>query len=146
MTPPQPNSPPGPGAVGFLDNSGLNTKGRKRAWAGCRGGLLTRWRAPQGGFTSLHNAALHGHLEVMEALVKAGMNKDSPDQVREGRGGDVGRTNVFFFFFAGGYRKAADCQCADKGRRTVPCSIEGNRLDPPPREELGGSKFLESLC
>ena len=33
-----------------------------------------------------------------------------------------------FVFLSRGCRKAADCQHADKVRKTVPCSIEGSRL------------------
>ena len=60
---------------------------------GCRGRVLTWWRAPQYGSTPLYIAAFNGHLKVVQALEKAGANKDAPDEVRGGRGGDVGRTN-----------------------------------------------------
>ena len=83
-----------------------------------------------------------GHLAVVQLLVQANALKNAPCQVREGRGGDVGRRNVFVLF-AGGYSKAAksgDCQRgAEKGRWTVQCSTEGNRPDLPARQELGGS-------
>ena len=65
---------------------------------------------------------------MVQAPEKAGANKDAPSMVRERRGGDGGRTNGVSFF-SGGCRKAADCQRADKGRRTLQCSSEGNRLD-----------------
>ena len=55
--------------------------------------MLKRWHAPQDGSTPLHAAAKEGHLEVVQALEKAGANKDATDKVREGRGGDAGRTN-----------------------------------------------------
>ena len=55
--------------------------------------MLTRRRAPQNGMTPLHFAAGRGHLAVVQALEKAGADKDAPDEVREWRGGDVGRTN-----------------------------------------------------
>ena len=60
---------------------------------GRRGRVLTRGRAPQGGRTPLFAAAIRGHRAVVEALVKAGANKDAQDKVREGRGGEVSRTN-----------------------------------------------------
>ena len=60
---------------------------------GCRGRVLTRWRATQFGETPLYVAALQGHLKVVQALEKAGANKDAAAKVREGRGGDAGRTN-----------------------------------------------------
>ena len=60
---------------------------------GCRGRVLTRWRVPQYGRTPLHAAASCGHSEMVLALAKEGANKEAPDEVREGRGGDVGRTN-----------------------------------------------------
>ena len=48
---------------------------------------------PQHGWTPLYAAAFHGHLKVVQALEKAGADKDAPNKVREGRGGVVGRTN-----------------------------------------------------
>jgi len=63
------------------------------ARVGCRGGLLTRRRAPQGGHTPLYVAAHHGHEKVVQLLVQAGADKDAPDEVREGRRGEVGRMN-----------------------------------------------------
>ena len=63
------------------------------ARVGRRGGLLIRGRAPQNGRTPLYVAAEKGHLAVVEALEKAGADKDAPTEVREGRGGEVGRTN-----------------------------------------------------
>ena len=55
--------------------------------------VLTRWRAPQMGWTPLYAAAYNGHLKVVQALAKAGANKDAPHKVMEGRGGELGRTN-----------------------------------------------------
>ena len=55
--------------------------------------VLTRWRAPQDRATPLSAAAYHGHHEVVQALAKAGADIDAPDKVREGRGGEGGRTN-----------------------------------------------------
>ena len=55
--------------------------------------MLTRGRAPQDGWTPLYAAASYGYPEVVEALVEAGANTDAPDEVRDVRGGEVGRTN-----------------------------------------------------
>ena len=55
--------------------------------------MLTRRRAPQGGHTPLYFAAHHGHEKVVQLLVQAGADKDAPDEVREGRRGEVGRMN-----------------------------------------------------
>ena len=68
---------------------------------GCRGRVLTRWRAPQIGWTPLYVAAYRGRLKVVQALEKAGADKDAPTKVMEGRGGDVGRTNGILISFWG---------------------------------------------
>ena len=49
---------------------------------GCRGGWLTRGRAPQDGWTPLHAAAQEGHQEVVQLLVKEGADKDAPNEVK----------------------------------------------------------------
>jgi len=81
--------------VRFLENGGLKSNGA--TWAvhrvGRRGELLTRRRAPQGGATPVYKAAQEGHWEVVQRLVQAGADKDAPEEVREGRGLDVGRRN-----------------------------------------------------
>ena len=58
-----------------------------------QGWVADAWRAPQDGWTPLFAAACWGHLEVVQALDKAGADKDALDEVREGRAGDVGRAN-----------------------------------------------------
>ena len=71
----------------------MGCRGREPTLVGRRGGFLTRGRAPQDGFTPLYVAAHLGHLEQVQALEKAGADKDAPANVREGRGGHVERTN-----------------------------------------------------
>ena len=79
----------------FLENGGLKSNGA--TWAvhrvGRRGELLMRGRAPQNGATPLFIAAEKGHQEVVQLLVQADADKDSPMKVTEGRGLGVGRTN-----------------------------------------------------
>ena len=55
--------------------------------------MLTPGRTPQFERTPLFAAARSGHRAVVEALVEAGANTDAPDEVRDVRGGEVGRTN-----------------------------------------------------
>ena len=55
--------------------------------------MLTRGRVPQDGCTPMYAAAEKGHEEVVQALERAGADKDAPNRVREGKGMDVGRTN-----------------------------------------------------
>ena len=67
-----------------------------------RGVLPERCRAPQGGTTPLHSAALRGHAAVVEQLLAAGAAKDAKDAVRgsgsgrvEDRKGSEGSTRCF---------------------------------------------------
>ena len=45
------------------------------------------------GCTPLYIAVVQGHLAVVQLLVQAGADKDAPNSVREGSGGDVGSTH-----------------------------------------------------
>jgi len=62
------------------------------ACVGRMGPGLTRGRAPQDGCTPLWAAAFNGHVAVVELLVAKGAERDAPAKVREGRGGDIGRS------------------------------------------------------
>jgi len=86
--PPKLNSPPDPSAMRFLDNGGLTTQGRT-CWARvvCRGGLLTRRRAPQNGWTPLHAAAMQGQSAVVRFLVEKGADVTAKTKVSERRVG-----------------------------------------------------------
>ena len=95
---------------------------------GCRGGLLTRVRAPQNGATPLLIAAQKGHDEVVQFLVQADADKDAPMEVREGRGGDVD-AQTMFVFLVGGCSTAADCQRAVEGWSTVRLSMDKDRCE-----------------
>jgi hypothetical protein len=65
---------------------------------GRRGWVLTRGRAPQDGHTPLSIAAQKVHVEVVQALVDAGADKDAPNKVREG-GVCVGGVHQRCMFF-----------------------------------------------
>jgi uncharacterized protein YcfL len=56
------------------------------AYAGRRGRVLTRSRAPQDGHTPLWTAAHRGHFAVVELLLAKGADKDAPNKVRDMRG------------------------------------------------------------
>ena len=62
------------------------------ACVGHRGLIMKRGRAPQDGLTPLHAAVFCGQFAVVELLVAKGADKDAPDNVREMRGGGVGRS------------------------------------------------------
>ena len=82
---------------------------------GCSGGLLTRGRAPQRGATPLFAAACEGTQEVVQLLVQADADKDAPNIVREGRGGQgMLGAQTMFVFLAGGCSTTADRQRADE--------------------------------
>ena len=71
--------------------------------------MLTQGCAPQDGDTPLFTAAHQGHLEVVQVLVQAHANKDAPNKVSQGSGGDVERTDgVCVGFLAGGCSNVAD--------------------------------------
>ena len=63
------------------------------ARVGCRGELLTRRRAPQGGWTPLHCAAKRGHDSVVLFLVEKGADVTAKTQVSVRRVGG-GRKGV----------------------------------------------------
>ena len=73
----------------------MEVKGATRAvhLIECRGGLLTRGRARQNGATPLYYAAGSGQPEMVQLLVQAGANMNTPNRVTEMRGLDVGSEN-----------------------------------------------------
>ena len=76
-----------------------NAKGRVGgARVGCGGQVLMLGRAPQDRRSPLYMAAMKGHLKVVQVLILADADKEFRSKVREGRGGDVGRTNDACFF------------------------------------------------
>jgi hypothetical protein len=84
-------------------------------WVRRRGGVLTRGGVPQIGATPLHSAAEHGHAAVVRVLVEAGADKNAPNKVREGRGGEgMVCAQKVCGFLAGGCIKAAECRRADE--------------------------------
>ena len=54
------------------------------------GCLPERCRAPQNGWTPLHDAAIGGHTAVVEQLLAAGAAVDAKDKVRRELGADRG--------------------------------------------------------
>jgi hypothetical protein len=74
------------------------------AYAGRRGRILTRDRAPQVGCKPLFIAARNGHVAVVELLVAKGADKDAPNKVRHVRGGDVGCSKCVRFLLGFGVR------------------------------------------
>ena len=73
-------------------------RGRTHSRGGEGGCLPERCRAPQGGKTPLHLAALRGHAAVLKLLLAAGTAVDAKDKVRgewgADRGGLGGRTQL----------------------------------------------------
>ena len=51
-------------------------------------------RAPQGGYTPLHNAAIRGHAAVVEQLLAVGAAADAKDKVIGQWGADRGGLGV----------------------------------------------------
>ena len=68
------------------------------AWVGRTSLVLTWGRAPQNGATVLFIAAQNGHHAVAQTLCREGADKNTPDKVRRGRGGEVERTNSVCFW------------------------------------------------
>jgi len=73
----------------LFDTRESRTRGaRGRGPGGAHGPGADTGGSPQNGATPLYVAAHNGHLEVAQLLVQAGADKDAPNSVREGRGGE----------------------------------------------------------
>ena len=91
------------------------------AWTGRTGLVLTWGRAPQTGCTPLSIAAGLGHHAVVQTLCREGADKNTPDKVGGGRGGEVERTNGvdFWLWVSSGLLTASVL-----ARVVEPCNIE----------------------
>ena len=91
------------------------------AWVGRTSPVLTWGCAPQNGQTPLYIAACNGHDAVVKTLCRSGADKNTPEKVIEGRGGEVERTNgvCFWLWVASGLLTASVL-----ARVVQPCNIE----------------------
>ena len=83
--------------------------------------MLTWGCVPQNGCTPLYFTAQNGHDAVVQILCREGVDKNTPNTVREGRGGEVERTNgvCFWLWVASGLLTASVLT-----RVVQPCDIQ----------------------